>query len=242
MATQPPLSQGPKRRKTGRSPHGFVTPAGSESPKWGGIAIAMQSLPSSREESTWWHDRCRFGVAAGSNEHGCMTRGATARRSQSGWGIPPTQLHCFNSMLERPTASTNLEYGKRFSLVTLRAVLNGKKKKSVPEPVFPKKPAGTPCAQPWLVAVGGWWLAAVGGWQLATGGWWRLVVVGCGWWRLVVGGWWLVVGGPLGRSLAKKKKISSLKDRPGDTWETMAIGSLALNMVRTSSTFWPSAI
>ena len=94
------------------------------------------------------------------------------------------------------------------------------KKKSVPVPVFPKKPAGTPCAQPWLVAVGGWWLAAVGGWQLATGGWWRLVVVGGGWWlavggwrrlavvgswrlvsaggwrRLVAGGWWrLVVGG-----------------------------------------------
>ena len=53
---------------------------------------------------------------------------------------------------------------------------------------FPKKPAGTPCAQPWLVAVGGWRLAAVGGWQLATGGWWRLVVVGGGWW-LTVGGW-----------------------------------------------------
>ena len=69
-----------------------------------------------------------------------------------------------------------------------RAVLNGRKK-SVPEPVFPKKPAGTPCAQPWLVAVGGWRLAAVGGWQLATGGWWRLVVVGGGW-RLVIGGWW----------------------------------------------------
>ena len=63
-------------------------------------------------------------------------------------------------------------------------------KKSVPVPVFPKKPAGTPCAQPWLVAVGGGWrLAAVGGWQLATGGWWRLVVVGGGWW-LAVGGWW----------------------------------------------------
>ena len=94
------------------------------------------------------------------------------------------------------------------------------KQKGVPVPVFPKKPAGTSCAQPWLVAVGGWWLAAVGGWQLATGGWWRLVVVGGGWWlviggwrrlalvgswrlvaagdwrRLVVGGWWrLVVGG-----------------------------------------------
>jgi hypothetical protein len=45
-------------------------------------------------------------------------------------------------------------------------------KKSVLEPVFPKKPAGTPCAQPRLVAVGGW--------QLATGGWWWLAAVG-GW-------------------------------------------------------------
>ena len=111
-------------------------------------------------------------------------------------------------------------------MVLCRAVLNGEKK-SVPEPVFPKKPAGTPCAQPWLVAVGSWRLAAVGGWQLATGGWWRLVVVGGGWW-LVIGGWWrlavggwsplavgggwwrLAVGGPLGWSLravlSKKKK------------------------------------
>ena len=45
-----------------------------------------------------------------------------------------------------------------------RGVLNGKEKKSVPVPVFPKKPTGTPCAQPWLVAVGGWRLAVVGGW------------------------------------------------------------------------------
>ena len=67
--------------------------------------------------------------------------------------------------------------------------LTEKEKKSVPEPVSPKKPAGTPCAQPWLVAVGSWRLAALGGRQLATGGWWRLVVVGSGWW-LVIGGWW----------------------------------------------------
>ena len=62
--------------------------------------------------------------------------------------------------------------------------------------VFPKKPAGTPCVQPWLVAPDGWRLAAIGGWQLATGGWWRLVMVGGGWW-LAVGGWWrsVVVGG-----------------------------------------------
>ena len=114
-----------------------------------------------------------------------------------------------------------------------RAVLN-EEKKSVPLPVFKKRPAGTPCAQPWLVAVGGWRLAAVGGWQLATGGWWRLVVVGswrlvaaAGWRRLVVGGWWrlavdgswrLAVGGPLGRSLRavlSKKKNWFLEDRPG---------------------------
>ena len=69
---------------------------------------------------------------------------------------------------------------KNAFVTVIRAVLNGEKK-SVSEPVFPKKPAGTPCAQPWLVAVGGW--------QLATGGWWRLVVVGGGWW-LVIGGWW----------------------------------------------------
>ena len=90
-----------------------------------------------------------------------------------------------------------------------RGVLNGKKK-SVPVPVFPTKPAGTPCAQPWLVAVGGWRLAAVGGWQLATGGWWRLVVVAGGWWlavggwrRLaVVGSWRLVAAGGWGRLVA----------------------------------------
>ena len=63
---------------------------------------------------------------------------------------------------------------------TRRAVLNGEKK-VFHYTVSPKKPAGTPCAQPWLVAVGGW--------RLATGGWWRLVVVGGGWW-LVIGGWW----------------------------------------------------
>ena len=76
-----------------------------------------------------------------------------------------------------------------------RAILNGKKT-VFRYTVFPKKPAGTPCVQPWLVAVGGWGLAAIGGWQLATGGWWRLVVVGGCWW-LVIGGWWrlVVVGG-----------------------------------------------
>ena len=61
------------------------------------------------------------------------------------------------------------------TLSTSRAVLNGKKK-VFRYTVFPKKPAGTSCVQPWLVAVGGW--------QLAVGG---------GWWRLVVDDWWLVV-------------------------------------------------
>ena len=72
-----------------------------------------------------------------------------------------------------------------------RAVLNGKKK-LFRYTVFPKKPAGTPCAQPWLVAAGSWRLAAIGSWQLATGGWWWLVVLGGRWW-LVVGGWWRLV-------------------------------------------------
>ena len=70
-------------------------------------------------------------------------------------------------------------------------------KKSVLESVFAKKLAGTPCAQPWLVAVGGWRLA-VGNWRLLVvgGGWpwlavggWSPLAVGGGWWRLVVGGW-----------------------------------------------------
>ena len=73
-----------------------------------------------------------------------------------------------------------------------------------------------------LVAVAsGWWLAIGGWWGLAVGSWWRLVVgnwwlvgVGGGWWGLVVGGWQLVaVGGwwSLGRSLAKRKKLGSLR-------------------------------
>ena len=77
-----------------------------------------------------------------------------------------------------------------------RAVLNGKKK--VFRNRFSQKSAGTPCAQPWLVAVGGWRRLAVGSWQLAVGGGWRrLVLVIGGWWRLAaVGGWRLVaVGG-----------------------------------------------
>ena len=80
----------------------------------------------------------------------------------------------------------------------------------------------------WRLAVGGWRrLAAVGGsWQLVMGGWWRLAavdgwrLVAVGGWRLAVGGGWrlVAVGGPLGRSLRavlNKKKIWSLKERPG---------------------------
>ena len=52
---------------------------------------------------------------------------------------------------------------------------------------------GTPCAQPWLVVVGGWQWFAVGGWSpLAVGG---------GWWLAVDGSWRLAVGGPLGAVL-----------------------------------------
>ena len=61
-----------------------------------------------------------------------------------------------------------------------RAVLNGKKK-VFRYTFFPKKPEGTPCVQPWLVAVGGWRRLAVGSWQLAVGGGW--------WWLAAVGGW-----------------------------------------------------
>ena len=102
-------------------------------------------------------------------------------------------LHCGIQKLTIGMCENNWTPRLHGELPQIRAVLNGKKKrKSVPVPVFPKKPAGTPCAQPWLVAVGGWWLATVDGWQLATGGWWRLVVVGGGWW---FGDWWLVAVG-----------------------------------------------
>ena len=94
----------------------------------------------------------------------------------------------------------------------------------------------------WQLAVGGWRRLGLGSWQLPLdgGSWWltaRLVVgdrsslaVSGGWWRLVVGVYWrlavdgswrLAVGGPFKRSLRavlskkKKRKIGSLKDRPG---------------------------
>ena len=94
------------------------------------------------------------------------------------------------------------------------------KKKSVPAPVFPKKPAGTPCAQPWLVAVGGWRLAAVGYWQLATGGWWRLVVVR----RLVAGGWWLeAVGSGWQLVVGRRRRLAAVGG-----WRLVAVGGWRL--------------
>ena len=57
----------------------------------------------------------------------------------------------------------------------------------------------------------GWWRLAVGGWRLAVGGGWQWLAIG-GWSPLAVGGWWLAVGGPLGRSLTRKKS-SSCKPR-----------------------------
>ena len=77
----------------------------------------------------------------------------------------------------------------------------------------------------WLAVVGGWWLVVGGGWQLAVGRRWRLAAVG-GWRLVAVGGWRLVVpwGGPKGRSLPKKK-IWSLKDRPGGAGQAEALGT-----------------
>ena len=89
--------------------------------------------------------------------------------------------------------------------------------------VFPKKPAGTPCVQPWLVAgggwrfaIGGWWRLGVGDWWLVVVGSWRWLVAAGGWRRLVVDGWWrLAVGeswrlavGSLGAVLNQKKSGS----------------------------------
>ena len=55
---------------------------------------------------------------------------------------------------------------RRRTAAANRAVLNGEKKekKVFRYTVFPKKPVGTPCVQPWLVVVGGWRLVAIGGW------------------------------------------------------------------------------
>ena len=110
-----------------------------------------------------------------------------------------------------------------------RAVLNGKKK-SCPGTSFPKKARGHSMCS--TMVGGGWRLAVGGGWRLAVGNWW-LVAVGGGWRRLVVGDWWLVAVGSgwqlvVGRrwrlvvgcwwslgAVLSKKKVSSLKDRPG---------------------------
>ena len=89
------------------------------------------------------------------------------------------------------------------------------KKKSVPEPVFPKKPAGTPCAQPWLVAVGGW--------RLAVGNWW-LVAVGGGWRQLVVGDWWLVaVGSGWQLAVGRRWRLAAVGG-----WRLAAVGGWRL--------------
>ena len=131
-------------------------------------------------------------------QHGCCPR----RGGGGGDWITAVDYQPPTINSHPPTAHLSSEPGRS---------LTGKKK-SVPEPVFPKKPAGTPCPQPWLVAVGGWRLAVGnwrlvvvgGGWWLVIGGWWRLAVVGSwrlvaagGWQRLVaIGGWRLVaVGG-----------------------------------------------
>ena len=98
------------------------------------------------------------------------------------------------------------------------------KKKSVPVPVFPKKPAGTPCAQPWLVAVGGGWRLAVGGgWRLAVGNW-RLVAVGGGWRRLVAGGWWLeAVGSGWQLAVGRRWRLAAVGG-----WRLVAVGGWRL--------------
>ena len=114
--------------------------------------------------------------------------------------FPPSICSCVSSLTPPPFRLGPLSLAQRERWPGGR-LLRGSgrsltEKKSVPEPVFPKKPAGTPCAQPWLVAVGGWWrLVVVGGgwWWLVVGGGW--LAVGGGWRRLVVGDWWLVAVG-----------------------------------------------
>ena len=107
-----------------------------------------------------------------------------------------------------------------------------KGKKSVPEPVFPKKPGGTPCAQPWLVAVGGWRLAVGGGWRLAVGNW-RLVAVGGGWRRLVVGDRWLVaVGNGWQLAVGRRWRLAAVGGgwwlAVGAGWRLMGVGGWQL--------------
>ena len=94
------------------------------------------------------------------------------RRAHPAWPRPPV-LWCFTGMCHRGGEGGG------------RAVLNGENK-SVPEPVFPKKPAVDGC---WRLAVDGCWRLAVDGcWRLAVDGSWRLAVDGC--WRLAVDGCW----------------------------------------------------
>ena len=101
-----------------------------------------------------------------------------------------------------------------------RGVLNGKRKKCSG---FPKKPAGTPCAQPWLVAVGGWRLAVGGGCRLAIANW-RLVAVGGGWRRLVAGGWWLeAVGSGWQLTVGRRWRLAAVGG-----WRLVAVGGWRL--------------
>ena len=80
------------------------------------------------------------------------------------------------------------------SWASIRAVLNGgkKKKKKCSGTSFPKKARGHSMCS--TMVGGGWQLVVGGGWRLAVGNW-RLVAVGGGWRRLVVGDWWSVAVG-----------------------------------------------
>ena len=111
---------------------------------------------------------------------------APGKRISRPWHVPRASADTNGAAKKlSPSAGQKQSAGPFGALLSPGRSLTGKKK-TVPEPVFPKKPAGTPCAQPWLVAVGGW--------RLAVGNW-RLVAVGGGWQRLVVGDWWLVAVG-----------------------------------------------
>ena len=61
-------------------------------------------------------------------------------------------------------------------------------------------------------------------WLVVGGGWW--LVVGGGWWLAVGGGWW-----SLGAVLSKKKKIWSLKDRPGSEASHLSRRQLVENSI-----------
>ena len=95
--------------------------------------------------------------------------------------------------------------------VTSRAVLKGRKKKTLVTPTEMNFHGDALCFMvmgPSLLqklAVGAWWQLAVdggwcrlvvdGGWWVAGGGGWQRLAVGGGWRLAVVGGWRLVVPG-----------------------------------------------